>query len=747
MANRFTKYAQPDLVNANPMFPGQLQGQSLNNEGQGLQNVHTRLENERVPLQNQNTRVQTQQTQQQVQFAPPKMDLDIKAQFDSNPYVKAYRDALPNAVSAMKAPDTAQGDLSVVYAFGKVMDPGSVVREGELNMANQTSPLLGQLQSYIGMINAGKRLPKSTRTGLIEAIRAKAGEYDRGYTSARELYMKKAKAAGLDPETVIGPHDAAPFQQVEQGYIDKATGKTGSKDLTPDQKAKFFDILQREGADKADEYLGQFGQRMKDKSAANRPYSKGLVNVGTYGDSYVGQGLSGANEGLASVLGAPADLARAAINLVPQGINAVANTNIPTLPEAFGGGQWWKDRLTDLGSIQAPTDDPAKQFVRRVGQSVGASAVPAGAAGSLGKLGAGLLSGLGGGIGAATAQRVAPGNTLAEIAGELAGGGVTGLGLAKFAQRNAQRQIEAQIPTVSDLKTEASGLYRQAENRGVAATPAQTRKLAADVRQTLRDEGQLGPKGKLTNADTATSKAVNLIDQYAGRQMKPKEMDTVRTVLSESRQSPDPSDRRLGNILLDQFDNFVSPLAPEFDQARSVASRYLQAQDLEQARDLAAARASQFTGSGFENALRTEYRGLDRNAIKGNNYFSPEVNEAIQKTARGTPASNFFRGMGRLAPTGPVAGMGSVVPGLGVAAMTTPTLGGLVGGGLAGAGMLGRTAATRMGIRAADEAELIARNGGKLPQAQLLPKSLADFAAWLAASQQPKYISLDSPER
>jgi hypothetical protein len=211
------------VVAANPMFPGQVQGQQLNNEGQGLQNVHTRLENERVPLQNQNTQVQTQQTQQQVQFAPPKMGLDIKAQFDGNPYVKAYRDALPNAVSAMQAPDNAQGDLALVYAFGKVMDPGSVVREGELNMANQTSPLIGQLQSYIGMINAGKRLPKSTRVGLIEAIRAKSGEYNRAYTATREQYVKMAKAAGLDPDTVIGPHDAAPFQQTERTYIQRQT--------------------------------------------------------------------------------------------------------------------------------------------------------------------------------------------------------------------------------------------------------------------------------------------------------------------------------------------------------------------------------------------------------------------------------------------------------------------------------------------------------------------------------------------
>jgi hypothetical protein len=465
-------------------------------------------------------------------------------------------------------------------------------------------------------------------------------------------------------------------------------------------------------------------------------------NGGGYPNSYVGQGLSGANEGLASVLGAPIDMGDSAVNLFDKGVNALAGTNLPTnFGNAPLGGEWWKRQLSDIGSIQAPTSDPSKQFVRRVGQSVGAAAVPGMFGGSIPKFGAALLSGVGGGIGGATAQQVAPNNPLAEFGGEMVGGGLTGLGLAKAGQMAAQRGIESAVPTVEDLKQQASNLYRQAETRGVTANPDQTQALATGIHGILRDEGQIGPSGAITDAPTNTSKAFNLIQQYAGKEMTPKEMNTVRSVLADSRQSADPSDRRLGSILLDHFDNWASPLAPEFDQARSVASRYLQAQDLERARELAGARASQFTGSGFENALRTEYRGLDRANIKGQNYFAPDVTNAIQTVARGTPVSNTLRGLGRLAPTGPVSGMGSVVPAIGVGAITNPVTGGMFGGGLAGLGIAGRVGATRMGIRAADQAELIARNGGALNQAPLLPDNVKDFAAWLAAVQQPKYLS------
>jgi hypothetical protein len=479
------------------------------------------------------------------------------------------------------------------------------------------------------------------------------------------------------------------------------------------------------------------GNPNADPVFSNRPPDN---TNGGYANSYVGQALSGVNEGLAGILGAPVDLGDSAVNLFNRGINGLAGANLPTnIGNAPLGAEWWKRRLADVGSIAPPSDDSSKQFVRRVGESVGASAVPGMMGGSALKMGGALLSGLGGGIGGATAQQAFPGNPLAEMGGELVGGGLTGLGLAKGAQRSAQRGIENAIPTVDELKQQASNLYRQAEARGVTAGPRQTKQLATGMRQILTDEGQLGPKGAISNADTHASKAFNLIQQYAGRPMQPSEMNTIRTVLSEARQSADPSDRRLGKILLDHFDNWVSPMAPEFAQARSVASKYLQAQDLERARELAAARASQFTGSGFENALRTEYRGLDRGQIKGQQYFSPGVSDAVQNVARGTPLRNAMRGLGRLAPTGPVSGMGSIVPALGVGAMTSPATGGMFGAGLAGLGIAGRTAATRMGIRAADKAELIARNGGAISQAPVLSDDAAKYAAWLAAIQQIKY--------
>lgn len=457
----------------------------------------------------------------------------------------------------------------------------------------------------------------------------------------------------------------------------------------------------------------------------------------TYQNSLLGQGMSGVNEGLAAALGFPVDAATALMNLVPQGINAVANTNIPTIQDPFLGGQWWNDELTDMGTIYDPSGGTANQMARRTGQSLGAAAVPIGGMANTARQAAATgLTALTGGLAGATAQQVAPGNLPVEVAAEILASGGTGLGLMAGRRRANQAAIEATVPTTEQLRQQANDLYSQAEQRGVTASPAQTANLRDNLAKILLDEGQMGPAGPITNADTSTSKAINLIDQYAGLPMSPAQMNTTRKVLSEGRSSMDASDRRLASILLDEFDQFTAPLAPEFADARSVASRYLTAEDLEQARELAELRSNQFTNSGIENALRTEYRALDRDNIKGRSHFPDPVLDAITKVSRGTPLSNLARNVGKAAPTGAVPTLASAgLPFMIGNALGGPALGGIASAATMGAGTLGRNAATNMSIRNAELAELIARNGGALEQAPLVNSQDELMAALLLASQ------------
>lgn len=665
--------------------------------------------------------------------------MKLRGAYESTPVVKEYRVGIQSLGAALKRAEDGSGDTSLIYDYAKAMDPGSVVREAEMGMAagggSAIEAAAAKLKKQFG-IEGGGNLSPQVRESLKREIANKVATMNVAYSAQRVRFAEDAKRQGFDPAEITGNHDGDAFMPEIKAYQAARAQQKAAKEVPDPAVAAPLKAPPR--TDDIDPTTGQPFAVQDIEFPTDDPPADG-----SYQDSYVSQGLSGTNEGLASVVGLPVDITTAAVNLIPKGVNALANTNLPTIENPILGGDWIKARLTEMGSIAPKSNDPTKQFTRRVGESVGASAIPAGFAGSLAKAGAGLFTGLTGGIGGATAQQVAPGNPLAEILGEAIGGGLGGFGALKGNQARAQKGIEEAIPTVKDLKEQASRLYQRAEQSGSVASPTDTRQLADDLRQTLLDEGQLGPAGRITNADNNTAKAFNLVEQYADKPMRPKEMDSVRRVLADSRKSPDASDQRLGKVLLDQFDQWVKPLAPDFDEARAVSTRYLQAEDLEEARELAAVQAGQFTGSGFENALRTQYRGLDRNTVKGRDWFDPAVSDAIQKVSRGTPMSNAARAIGRFAPTGTVSAASTLgVPaGVGMMAGASGPVGvglGLTAGAISG---LGRYGATKMGIRNANIAELTARNGGAIQQAPLVPDAFKDYAAMLAAVQQAKYLN------
>jgi hypothetical protein len=669
--------------------------------------------------------------------------------FNGDAAVKTYRVAIGQLAQALNTGGGPQADLALTYAFAKAMDPDSVVRDAEQGMVTDSQPWLKSavenVKKQFGMDGAGQYTP-ATREALRKQIINSVSQRVKTYDARRDFFTAQAKELDIPAELVVGEHDAKPFLGVLEQFNNRKAGPQGKA------PASVVDEMIREGRPYNEANAFAVSQGLKPISpkeyndrvsfARRNPASTAPLAVGDYDQSVLSQGLSGVNEGIAGVAGLPVDLATGALNLIPRGVNALANTDLPTIQNPILGSEWLKGLLGDAGAIRAPAATPGAQFARRTGESIGASAIPAGAAGSLLRGVGQLAVGLGGGLGGASAQQMFPGNPVAELGGEVLGSGGAGLGLLNAGRRSAVRQMEAQVPTIPQLKERAGELYRSAEGRGIVADPAATQTLSDDMRAVLAREGRISPTGRISEVYPKAREGMQLIDDYAGTTMSPTQMQTVRGVVADGLKSPDSTERRLSGMLTERFDDWARPMAPELDEARDVASRYLTAEQLQQARELAGARASQFTGSGFENALRTEYRGLDRGAIKGSKRFSDDVTGAIETVARGTPTSNALRGLGRLAPTGPMSlGLGSVSPAIGAGLLSgSPTLGAATGALAAGLGTAGRLGATHMGIRNADRAELIARNGGQLPAVPFINPD--DYPALYSAfiAQAAKYL-------
>lgn len=430
--------------------------------------------------------------------------------------------------------------------------------------------------------------------------------------------------------------------------------------------------------------------------------------------AYGSQIFSGLLEGATGALGAPIDLVNNFV-VAPavSGINSLLGTNIQPSATPLGGSAGLRQGL----AISPGTENSGEQFARRVSQSVGGAAVPlAGSAKTAGQVLSGLATATGGGIGGATAQHIAPGNVWLEIAGELLGGIGTGAAISSLADRAARKSAESAIPTIEQLKDEASDLYRAAEERGIVAAAEDTQVLSQRIKNIARQEELITPKGRISPEYPKAAEAVKLLEDYSGEVMNPRQMQVIRETLADARNSTQGKERRIASKFLSEFDSFTDPLAPELRRAREVSQKYLKAGQLETARELAGARAGQFTGSGFENALRTEYRALDRRIVKGQEQgWNPEQIQAIQNVSRGTPLSNTARNIGRMSPTGPVSFMATAgVPFMIGNAIGGPGLGTALGAGAAALGYGARGAATSMGIRNAEIAELLTR-GGSLP--------------------------------
>lgn len=440
-----------------------------------------------------------------------------------------------------------------------------------------------------------------------------------------------------------------------------------------------------------------------------------------YGDSHVAQALSGANEGIGEALGAPVDIINSALGVVGLG------SDKPIL----GSGQI-NDVLSAIGAIKPETDDPTKRFIRRASKSVGAS-LPFGMGASVGLksgsevakvLGGTLASGATGGIGAATAQQLFPDNPLAEFVGEIIGSGAP-MTLAALAKR---ARAATAAPTVKQLEDEAGRLYEQAENSGVMFDQSTVAAKVNDIAARAMSEG-IDP----TLHPGATAALKRLTDA-SSRGLTVKEARTLRKVIGAAEKDFTNGDQvRIAGIMRRQFDELLNTV-PELRPANALYARASKGDMIETAIELAGSRAGQFTGSGFENALRTEFRALDRQIIRGELKGLSEAEiAAIRKIARGGNLENALRGLGKLAPTGVVSmGMGGGLPFLVGNALGGPAMGAAAAGATMGAGMAGRAGATALQKRNAAVASALARRGGPVARQPLLTERNSRVAAALA---------------
>lgn len=134
----------------------------------------------------------------------------IRKEYNGLEQVKAYRAALPALQSAAQAPDTPAGDIDLIYAVGKTLDPNSVVREGELNLVIKSGSPLQKFQGYVNYISQGRgRLPPAQRKELVSMLQGRAAQLKSAHDAAAAPFVKQAQSMGLPLDQVFQQDEPA----------------------------------------------------------------------------------------------------------------------------------------------------------------------------------------------------------------------------------------------------------------------------------------------------------------------------------------------------------------------------------------------------------------------------------------------------------------------------------------------------------------------------------------------------------
>jgi hypothetical protein len=160
----------------------------------------------------------------------------LRKEFNALPDVKDYGDVATayQQVKALatKAHPTAGDDIALTYSFMKMMDPGSVVREGEFAMVGKAAGLSDQVVMGLQKLDQGKTLTPAIRQKLVESARTIHQQRRQRYEEVTQQYQGVAREGGL-PDNLIQMRrnpDAAPTRPVarpeQRARVTPAQSKT-----------------------------------------------------------------------------------------------------------------------------------------------------------------------------------------------------------------------------------------------------------------------------------------------------------------------------------------------------------------------------------------------------------------------------------------------------------------------------------------------------------------------------------------
>jgi hypothetical protein len=143
----------------------------------------------------------------------------------SKDYMKV-RDSYTRVEGSTRNPSPA-GDLSLIFNYMKMLDPGSVVRESEFATAAATGSYGDRIQSSVQKVINGKRLTPKQRKDFVDKAKVLMDGMKRQHKKREGNYRVIAKKNNLSPGEVVTDINI-PIEEAEKEITDFQEGQTAT---------------------------------------------------------------------------------------------------------------------------------------------------------------------------------------------------------------------------------------------------------------------------------------------------------------------------------------------------------------------------------------------------------------------------------------------------------------------------------------------------------------------------------------
>lgn len=169
-----------------------------------------------------------------------KLEIDLRKEYqgldvtkDTQKVASAYE-----KVKAAAQNPSAAGDLSLIFGYMKMLDPGSTVREGEFANAQNAAGVPDQIRNAYNRAKTGERLNETQRADFVgqaqrmfEAQLQTQAQFDKQYQDLASQY-------GVNPSNIVRKYEVKPLQSQQAGETKVVGGVTYRKVQGGWQKVK-----------------------------------------------------------------------------------------------------------------------------------------------------------------------------------------------------------------------------------------------------------------------------------------------------------------------------------------------------------------------------------------------------------------------------------------------------------------------------------------------------------------------------